>query len=64
MHAEVADVKLQESCRFSNLEFIINRFPVLVTNTSLDKVAEQVCLYQSTDVSGCIKDRIGFLLLK
>ena len=56
-HAEVADVKLQQSTEVSSLDFFLRRFPCLLGSATHDAVKEQFCLFQTTDVSNCIKER-------
>lgn len=57
-HAEVADVRLQQSAKVASLVFFIDKFPCLLSGVSKDQLVQQFVEYQSHDVSSCIRDRI------
>lgn len=58
-HAEVADISLQLTAKVSDLCYFLDRFPCLLPGgVSKDSIREEFVLYQSSDVTKCISDRI------
>ena len=58
-HAEVLDVKLQQTAKLSDLTFFLDKFPVLIPkDCTADILKEQFAVYQYTDISSCISDRM------
>ena len=55
-HADVLDVKLQQTAKLSDLTFFFfDQFQVLIPK---DCTEEQFAVYQYTDISSCISDRM------
>jgi len=58
-HAEVADVNLRASTSSCSLRYFLEKYPCLLpAASSKDQVFEQFSLFQSMDISTCLKPRI------
>ena len=60
IHIEVAGVSLQSSSKASSIDY----FPCLLNNSGKDTLMEQFALYQTEDISSCIKARVDETWIK
>lgn len=60
-HVQVADPGRQLQSKVASLDYLIQRFPALLpTGESLSKLKEQFALFQVTDISSCLDNRVDF----
>ena len=57
-HVEVVDVRGQMTAQLSDVTYFTTKCPALLRGASVDTVTEQFSLYQSMDVTECIKPRL------
>lgn len=56
--AEIADPQSQLEVKVSDLRFFYTQFPVLIQHSTIDQLHSEFALYQSTDITKAIKDRV------